>query len=143
MKSNKTNSPNEIFPSKLYPEILSLIVPHLVKLFNISLDTGVFPSFFKHALVTPLLKKPNLDPNNLKNFRPVSRLCFLSKILERLVQSRIDSHVAKLHLPDAFQSGFKQYHSTETVLLRITNDIRIACDKGNTCTDPGQIITLT
>ena len=115
LKSNKTKTPDEIFPSKLYISILNVISPYLVKLFNSSLKSGIFPSYFKHAIVRPLLKKSTLDQNSLSNYRPVSLLPFLSKILERLVQSRIDSHINKLSLPDSLQSGFRQYH----IVLRL------------------------
>ena len=52
---------------------------------NISLKSGIFPHSFKHAVVQPLLKKPKLNPCVLNNFRPISKLPFLSKVLEKVV----------------------------------------------------------
>jgi len=52
---------------------------------NTSLSTGIVPHQLKQAIVTPLLKKPGLDTNDMKNFRPVSNLSFISKILEKVV----------------------------------------------------------
>ena len=60
---------------------------------NTSLTTGIVPDCFKSAIVKPLLKKPGLDVNDLKNFRPVSNLPFLSKILEKVVLAQLESHL--------------------------------------------------
>ena len=76
-------------PTPLLIECLDSLLPSLTALFNSSLSSGVFPQTFKTAIVTPLLKKPSLDPNELKNYRPVSNLCFISKILEKLVLSQL------------------------------------------------------
>ena len=70
-------------PSKLLIECLDSILPSLTDLFNSSLATGIFPQCFKSALVTPILKKRCLDHNDLNNYRPVSKLCFIAKILEK------------------------------------------------------------
>ena len=59
-------------PTWLLKKVLPTIIPFLTHLVNVSLCTGVFPSKGKLALVSPLLKKPSLDYNNFKNFRPVS-----------------------------------------------------------------------
>ena len=61
------------------------ITPIVTDIVNKSLSCGVVPQCFKHALVKPLLKKAILDPNCLSNYRPVSNLPFLSKVLERIV----------------------------------------------------------
>ena len=71
-------------PSKLLIECLDSILPSLTDLFNSSLASGIFPQCFKSALVTPILKKMCLDHNDLNNYRPVSNLCFIAKILEKL-----------------------------------------------------------
>ena len=69
-------------PTKLLIECLDSILPSLTDLYSSSLASGIFPQCFKSALVTPILKKKCLDHNNLINYRPVSNLCFLAKIME-------------------------------------------------------------
>lgn len=130
LNSNKTFSPSDPFPSKLISSVSSILTPHLVNLFNCSFSTGIFPEKFKHAFVKPLLKKPNLDPEQALNYRPVSLLPFFSKILERLVKTRILDHMSKFVHSEVFQSGFKEFHSTETALLYVTNELRLSADAG-------------
>ena len=60
-------------------------------LFDKSLATGRFPSGFKNAVARPLLKKPDLDDSQPKNYRPVLDLLFLSKLLERVVHNRLQA----------------------------------------------------
>ena len=72
-------------PSKLLIEFLDSILPSLTYLFSTSPAYGIFPQCFKSALVTPILKKRCLDHNDLNNYRPVFNLCFIAKILEKLV----------------------------------------------------------
>ena len=89
-----------------------------------------FPSSFKQALVQPLLKKPSLSTDDLNNFRPISNLNFISKILEKVVASRIQSHLSSNSLSSSFQSAYRIFHSTETTLLKIHNDLILAMDRG-------------
>jgi hypothetical protein len=70
-----------------------------------------------------LLKKPRLDMNNLKNYRPVSNLPFVSKIIEKVVASRIEDHLDKHKLHDNRRPAYHSFHSTETVLIRVHHDI--------------------
>jgi hypothetical protein len=69
-------------PTTLLFDCLDTVLPTLTKIVNDSLLSGVFPDVHKSALVTPLLKKPTLDHNDLKNFRPVSNLSFVSKLID-------------------------------------------------------------
>ena len=97
---------------------------------NLSLSEGIFPSSFKQALVQPLLKKSSLSTDDLNNFRPISNLNFISKIHEKVVASRIQSHLSSNSLSSSFQSAYRIFHSTETTLLKIHNDLILAMDRG-------------
>jgi len=76
----------DLAPTWLVKDMGRLLSPFIALLFNKSLTSGIFTSDFKHAVVRPLLKKDGLDVSDPKNFRPVSNLSFLSKLLERIVQ---------------------------------------------------------
>ena len=81
------------------------LVPLITTIVNASFCEGTVPSCFKVASVSPLLKKPGLDPDDMKNYRPVSNLPFLSKVLEKLVLSQLKYHLSKNELFDPFQSA--------------------------------------
>ena len=80
-------------------------------------------------MITPLLKKPNLDPDLMNNYRPISNLSFASKLLERHVAIQLRQHLDNNDLLDIFQSAYRKYHSTETALVRIQNDHLNSVDK--------------
>ena len=98
---------------------------------NSSLLSGVVPQSFKHAVVQPLLKKPGLDRGMLVNYRPISKLPFISKILEKVVHAQLKSFLDEHDILEVFQSGFKTRHSTESALLRVFNDILMVVDSGD------------
>ena len=85
---------------------------------NQSLTQSVVPSTFKQAVVRPLIKKTGLDPEEYRNYRPVSNLSFLSKVLEKVVAKRLAHHLETNNLHDNVQSAYRPCHSTETALLR-------------------------
>ena len=99
-------------------------------LFNSSLASGIFPQCFKSSLVTPILKKRCLDHNDLNNYRPVSNLCFIAKILEKLVLSQVTSYINPHNLYNACQSAYCPGHSPETALLNVVNDLFLSHNKG-------------
>ena len=87
------------------------------------------PAALKQARVTPLLKKPSLDPTVVDNYHPVSLLSFLSKTLERAVSNQLYSYLLQNDLMDPNQSGFKTSHSTEMALLAVMEAVHLAKQK--------------
>ena len=106
-------------PTFLLKDCLDVLLPSITKLVNYSLIDGSFPNAFKKAFVTPFIKKAFLCRNNLTNYRPVFGLCFLSKLVERVVAKQLMSHINHSKLDNPYQSAYKPGHSTETALLSI------------------------
>ena len=110
-------------PTRLLKEQLDCIIPLMVDIVNKSLCSGVFPDCLKQTIVVPILKKKSLDNNVYSNYRPVSNIAFLSKVIERVVAQRLNSHMDLNNMHEAMQLAYKKHHSTETALLYIQNDI--------------------
>ena len=122
MSSKSTTCELDPIPTGLLKEHISILLPVITKLVNLSLQSGVFPSDWKMALVTPLIKKSGLD-NILKNYRPISNLCFVSKICERVVISQQKEYLDHNCSLPILSSAYRQGHSTESALLKVQADI--------------------
>ncbi|KAL2088635.1 hypothetical protein ACEWY4_015534 [Coilia grayii] len=96
---------------------------------NSSLSSGTIPSAFKQARITPLLKKPTLNPAQVENYRPVSLLPFLSKTPERAVAKQVTNFLNQNGQLDPKQSGFRS-GQIETALLSVTEALRTARAEG-------------
>ena len=105
----------------------SYLIAHLA---NLSFNQGVFPSHFKIAQITPLIKKPKLNMDDPSNYRPISNLNNISKILERLFLARLQPHLINSPHYNPFQSAYRSCHSTETALLTLLNKTRLSADQG-------------
>ena len=108
---------------------LVLLKP-ITDIINASLCSGLFPDDFKHAHVNPLLKKTSFSKEDLNSYIHVSNLRFISKILEEVVASRLKSHISSNFLSNVSQSAYKEFHSTETALLKVHNDVTLNFEKG-------------
>ena len=121
-------------PTSLLKKCLPVLVPTITNIVNLSLVSGTFPSNFKESIVTPLIKKPSLDPDNLSNYRPISNLSYLSKLTERIVKQRLKVHLSENSLFNIFQSAYTKFHSTETALLSLYDHlIRATARQHVTC----------
>lgn len=126
LKSNANGSDN--ITAKQLKIILEFSLPALTHIINFSLMTGTFPQTWQTAHVRPLPKSDNaLDPSD---YRPISILPTLSKVLEKIVRKQIEEFLTKNNLLDNFQSGFRSGRSTQTALLKVTEDMRKTLDDG-------------
>ena len=91
--------------------------------------SGIVPSNLKQAVVSPILKKDNLDRNCLKNYRPISNLPFIAKVLEKVAAKRLIEHLDKHNMHEELQSAYRVHHSTETALMKVHDDVTLALDK--------------
>uniref|UniRef100_A0AAR2LBI4 Endonuclease/exonuclease/phosphatase domain-containing protein n=1 Tax=Pygocentrus nattereri TaxID=42514 RepID=A0AAR2LBI4_PYGNA len=108
-KSNSSTCQLDPLPTKLVKACLPTLAPLITTIICSSLNNGTVPLSLKTASVTPILKKPGLDPNNFDNLRPISNLPFLAKILEKVVASQLHSYLSTHNLYEQFQSGFRPH----------------------------------
>lgn len=108
-----------------------IITNQITHLFNLSISTGVIPQVWKSAHVVPLHKGG--DKNDRNNYRAISKLSCLAKILESLVNNQLKSFLSSNSVLNPHQSGFRAKHSTVTATTLVINDIITAVNKGQYC----------
>ena len=91
-------------------------------IFTRCIEQGVFPSEWKYALVKPLLKEKSLD-HEFKNYRPVSNLPFISKVLEKVILTQFSKHMETQQLLLDYQSAYRHNYSCETCLVDLVDGI--------------------
>ena len=119
-------------PGSLCKDIIEDLLPYLCDLVNKSLCTGSMEGV-KDSVIIPLLKKSGIDPEELKNYRPVTNEVYVSKLTEKVVSIRLFDHMTSHNLHSKYQHGYKAFHGTETMLLKVVNDVLIGFDS-NTAT---------
>ena len=108
---------------------LPFIVKPLTHIVNMSLKGGIVPSEWKRAKITPLLKGG--EQTNPMNYRPISVLCVLSKVLEKIVFKQVYKHLENNDILISSQYGFRPNYSTALALFELTENIRKAIDTGH------------
>ena len=122
------SSPRDFISTTLLKDCSDAFCSIIARLANLSFKEGSFPSRFKVAQITPLIKKFGLDPEDPASYRPISNLNTISKVLERLFMARLIPHVSPLL--NTLQSAYRPHHSTETALLKISSDMFDAVESG-------------
>ena len=107
---------------------LPAIAPHILHLINTSISTQTFPDAWKVAIVTPIHKSG--DTHVPGNFRPISILPALSKILEKVVCSQLSSYLITNHILSPFQYAYRPSHSTEDALLDVVDAVAQGVEAG-------------
>lgn len=129
IKSLKSNAQGD---DGITLDMLILTLPHtlpvITAIINTSILTSTFPNAWKTALVTPLPKTNNVL--ELKDLRPISILPFISKILEKVVNTQLVDYIESNNLLPIAQSGFRRGRSTVTALANVVDDILYSQDKG-------------
>jgi hypothetical protein len=124
-------SPVDDFPSSLIKSCPISFATIISKLADLSFTQGKFPSRYKHAQITPILKKPSLKPDEPNNFRPISNLNSVSKLLERLALARLSPTIVSSTNFNPLQSAYRKKHSTETCTLKTLSDVYRTIDSGS------------
>ena len=127
LKNNKAIGPQSI-PTKLFKTFNKALSEPLSNLINLSFIKGVFPNVLKTAQILPTFKKG--DKTEMNNYRPISLISNVSKILEKLMYKRLYTFLEENNSFYSYQFGFRPNHSTNSALIEITEQIRKACDKG-------------
>ena len=110
-------------PTWFMKKNVHVFYPIVTDIVNGSLSSGTFPDSLKHAVVSPIIKKRSLKADKLKNYRPVSNIPYVSKVVEKFAINNITRFIKANDLGEIFQSAYKSIHSTETALHRVKDDI--------------------
>ena len=115
------------------------LLPVLTKIINKSLSEGQFPNSYKNARVMPLIKKPSLDSEDMKNYRPISDLRFYSKLVERVAVSQIQSYLKDNSLQSSKQSAFPFWTIIRFCAIVLNKSLTISCMKYYTTQCPEEL----
>ena len=123
-------SPEDPVPAELLSSNVDIFIPFWLEIVNLSLEMGSMDGL-KSAVVLPLIKdiSDKVDSDEFKNYRPVSNLLFISKIVERVVERRLDQHMISNNLVQDKNYAYKKDHSPELLLLKECDDLYKAFDK--------------
>ena len=118
----------DLVPTKILKENLDYFIKAITHVVNLSLQIGQFDDDWKCVVLRPLMKKLN-GPRVNNNYRPVSSLPFISKLVEKCVQGQFVNHNVNSCLNSEFQRAYRPGHSCETALLQIMNDLLWAMER--------------
>ena len=117
-------------PTWLVKQTSDVLAPAFTDMINRLFEEGCLPSSQKESIVGPRLNKQSLDPADLKSYRSISNISFISKLIKRIAVNRFHVHANLYQLLPVHQSAYRQSHSTETAVTVVHNDIVCATDAG-------------
>ena len=125
-------APHDPIPVNILKTTYAVFIPIWKDLVNLSLSTGSMDCL-KCGVLLPALKAMDdlMDSDQYKNYRPLTNLVFVGKLIERVVKMRMDAHLDTNNLHCENQYGYKTNHSTELLMTKVTNDLLIAADNKN------------
>ena len=115
-------------PTKSFKQILPNIIATVTKLVNISLKYGIVANSWKSAITWYLLKKTGLKLTYC-NYRPISNLSLMSKIIEKCMLKQFNKHCNTYHLLPEYQSAYWENHACETALIKLVNNALWAMER--------------
>ena len=127
MKRKKSTGIDDL-PAGMIKDCSKVISQPLAYIINLSLSSGVFPSVWKKAKITPVHKKG--DMSKPENFRPISILPIFSKILEKAAHSQLSQFLEENNLLTECQFGYRQNRSTKLASTLLFDNIRSLIDNG-------------
>ena len=128
IKSSNATCSLDPIPTWLLKLCARELTPVIIKMINLPLSEGHAPDSWKVAILKPILKKYGLDLV-FENFRPVSNLSFDAKATEKAVVNLLFEHCGDNAPFPTNQSSYRHFHSTETALLKVHNDILLNMDQ--------------
>ena len=116
-------------PISLIKSLSSPLSQLILEIVHNSFITGSIHNDLKHAIVIPIIKKGNLDPESLSSYRPISQLSIISKIIEKIVFTQLSDYLIRNKLLDLYQSTYTRHHSTETAILNVFDKVLLKLSK--------------
>ena len=126
---NKTCRSDPI-PTAIVKKNINNLIHILTRIVNSCILENTFPDSLKNALVTPIIKDQSKSSEDYKNYRPVSDLPFLSKVLEQVIYQQLSNHIEINGLHCKYQSSYRKHHSCETSMIRMVGDIQSMVGEG-------------
>jgi len=117
--SNSKSCASDDLSSWLVKTCCDSLIDPLLYLYNLSFESGIFPSCLKFAKVIPIFKKG--DKFDITNYRPIALTSPLAKILEKLMHNKLNDYFEKYHLLYDYQFGFRKHYSTSFTVMDVVN----------------------
>ena len=128
--AKKTSTDHYGISQKLIVSNLASLAPVIAHIWNKSIEIGIFPDAGKIAKVIPIFKGKGLDQCEFSNYRPISLLPIISKILERIMCAQLTEYLNTNKILFESQYGFRKGHNTDFATMDFIADIATSVDKG-------------